>query len=380
MAWSPDSRSVSDGFQIGRIAGIRISIHWSWLVVFVLIIWTLAYSVFPSQNPGLSDSVYVTMAVAAAVLFFTSLLLHELGHAFEARRENMEIDGVTLWLFGGVARFRGAFPSAGAEFRIAIAGPLVSLVIGVAFVLAAWMLDLPRAVDGVASWLGFINLFLLAFNLIPALPLDGGRILRSALWARSGDLAGATRTAASVARVFAFLLIAAGLAELVLLGSFGGVWLAFLGWFLLQAAAGEARTLAARQPLLGLRVADLMIRDPATVPDDLSLGRFMDDVASARRFMTYPVVDNGRAVGLLPFRSVAEIPRDEWDARTVRDCMLRLDQVPLLAPGDQLVDALDQLGESDIQRALVLDDGRLVGLLSITDIARALQLAGTRRR
>ena len=255
---------MSDGFQIGRIAGIRISIHWSWLVVFVLIIWTLAYSVFPSQNPGFSDSVYVTMAVAAAVLFFTSLLLHELGHAFQARREGIEIDGISLWLFGGVARFRGTFPSAGAEFRIAIAGPLVSLVIGLGFVFIAWMLPLPRAFDGIAAWLGFINLFLLAFNLIPALPLDGGRVLRSALWARSGNLAGATRTAASVARVFAFLLIAAGLAELVLLGSFGGVWLAFLGWFLLQAAAGEARTLAARQPLLGLRVADLMVRDPAT--------------------------------------------------------------------------------------------------------------------
>ena len=370
---------MSDGFQIGRIAGIRISIHWSWLVVFVLIIWTLAYSVFPSQNPGFSDSAYVTMAVAAAVLFFTSLLLHELGHAFQARREGIEIDGISLWLFGGVARFRGTFPSAGAEFRIAIAGPLVSLVIGLGFVFIAWMLPLPRAFDGIAAWLGFINLFLLAFNLIPALPLDGGRVLRSALWARSGNLAGATRTAASVARVFAFLLIAAGLAELVLLGSFGGVWLAFLGWFLLQAAAGEARTLAARQPLLGLRVADLMVRDPATVSDDLPLGRFMDDVVSARRFTTYPVVDNGRAVGLLPFRCVAEIPRDEWDARTVQDCMLRLDQVPLLAPGDQLVDALDQLGDSDIQRALVLDDGRLVGLLSVTDIARALQLGGARR-
>jgi Zn-dependent protease/predicted transcriptional regulator len=371
---------VSDGFEIGRIAGIRVAIHWSWLVVFVLITWTLAASVFPDQNPGLSDSTYVTMAVAAAVLFFTALLLHELGHALQAQREGVEIDGITLWLFGGVASFKGMFPSAGAEFRIAIAGPLVSLVIGVAFVLGAWMLDLPRAVDGVASWLGFINLFLLAFNMIPALPLDGGRVLRSALWARSGNLAAATRTAAKVARGFAFLLIAAGLAELVLLGSFGGVWLAFLGWFLLQAAAGEARALAARQALGGLRVADLMVRDPATVPDGMSLGRFMDDVVWSRRFTTYPVVEDGRVVGLLPFRCVAEIPRREWDGHTVRDCMLQLDQVPVLAPDDQVVDALDRLGESDVKRALVLDDGRLVGLLSITDLARALELGGGRRR
>ena len=231
----------------------------------MLLSWTLSDSVFPGENPGLSDSAYLAMAVAAAVLFFTSLLLHELGHALQARREGVEIDGITLWLFGGVARFRGMFPSAGAEFRIAIAGPLVSLAIGVVFVLAAWLLRLPRAVDGVASWLGFINLFLLVFNLMPALPLDGGRVLRSTLWARSGDLAAATRTAGGVARSFAYLLIGGGLAELVVLGSVGGVWLAFLGWFLLQAAAGEARALVARQALGGLRVGDLMSRDPATV-------------------------------------------------------------------------------------------------------------------
>jgi Zn-dependent protease/CBS domain-containing protein len=369
---------VSDGFEIGRIAGIRISVHWSWVVVFVLITWTLAASVFPDQNPGLSDTTYVVMAIVAAALFFATLLAHELGHAYQARREGMEIDGISLWLFGGVARFKGIFPNAGAEFRIAIAGPLVSLVIGVVFMLVAWLLDLPPEIDGVAAWLGFINLFLLVFNLIPALPLDGGRVLRSALWARSGDLAGATRTAAKVARGFAFLLIAAGLAELVLLGSFGGVWLAFLGWFLLQAAAGESRALAARQALDGLRVADLMVRDPATVRQDMSLGRFMDDVVWSRRFTTYPVVDNGQAVGLLPFRRVAEIPRGDWDGRTVRDCMLRLDQIPVLAPEDQVVDALEQLGESDVKRGLVLDDGRLVGLISITDLARALQVGGTR--
>jgi Zn-dependent protease/predicted transcriptional regulator len=371
---------VSAGLEVGRIAGIRISIHWSWVVVFALITWTLADSVFPSQNPGLSDGAYLAMALFAAVLFFTSLLLHELGHALQARREGVEIEGITLWLFGGVAQFRGMFQSAGAEFRIAIAGPLVSLVIGVLFVLAAWALPLPAAVDGVASWLGLINLILLAFNMLPALPLDGGRVLRSALWARSGDLYSATRTAGVVARAFAYLLIAGGLAELVFLRSFGGLWLAFLGWFLLQASAGEVRALAARRALGGLRVADVMVRDPATVREDMSLGRFMDDVVWSRRFTTYPVVDNGHAVGLLPFRCVAEIPRSEWDRRLVRDCMLRLDQVPVVAADDHLADALERLREDDLRRALVLDDGRLVGLLSITDLARALELRGGRSR
>ncbi len=152
------------------------------------------------------------MALAAALLFFLSLLLHELGHALEARREGMEIDGITLWLFGGVARFKGMFPSAGAEFRIAIAGPLVSLTLGVLFAGAAGFLALPDAVDGVAAWLGYINLFLLAFNMLPALPLDGGRVLRSLLWQSHGDFGWATRVAASIGRGFGYLFIAGGFA------------------------------------------------------------------------------------------------------------------------------------------------------------------------
>lgn len=371
---------MGDSFELGRIAGIRIGVNWSWLVVFALIVWTLAATIFPDSNPGLSDGTYLAMAIVAAVLFFVSLLLHELGHALVARREGVEIEGITLWLFGGVAKFKGMFPSAGAEFRIAVAGPLVSLGIGVFFVLIAVVGDLPEAVDGVVGYLGYINLVLLVFNLIPALPLDGGRVLRSILWQTKGDFRRATNVAAEVARVFAYLFIGLGLAEVFFLNSFAGVWLAFLGWFLLQAAGAEARYLATRQALGGLRVRDLMVRDPITVAPDLSLGRFMDEVVWPHRHTAYPVVDDGRAVGLLPFRSVAEVPRGEWDGRSVRDAMLPLDDVPALAEDDDLVDALAKLGSSDVRRALVLDDGRLAGLLSITDLSRALEVGGPRRR
>jgi Zn-dependent protease len=371
---------VGDSFELGRIAGIRIGVNWSWLVVFALIVWTLAATIFPDSNPGLSDGTYLAMAIVAAVLFFVSLLLHELGHALVARREGVEIEGITLWLFGGVAKFKGMFPSAGAEFRIAVAGPIVSLGIGVFFVLIALVGDLPEAVDGVVGYLGYINLVLLVFNLIPALPLDGGRVLRSILWQTKGDFRWATNVAAEVARVFAYLFIGLGLAEVFFLNSFAGVWLAFLGWFLLQAAGAEARYLATRQALGGLRVRDLMVRDPITVAPDLSLGRFMDEVVWPHRHTAYPVVDDGRAVGLLPFRSVAEVPRGEWDGRSVRDAMLSLDDVPALAEDDDLVDALAKLGSSDVRRGLVLDDGSLAGLLSITDLSRALEVGGPRRR
>ncbi len=364
---------MNPSFQLGRIAGIRISANWSWLIVFALITWSLAVAVFPSQNPGYSDGQYVALAVAAALLFFVSLLLHELGHAVQARREGVEVEGINLWLFGGVAQFKGSFPSAGAEFRIAIAGPLVSLVLGVLFVCVAAFAGLPNALDGVVAWLGYTNLILLAFNLLPALPLDGGRVLRSALWYFKGDLPWATSVASAIGRGFGFLLIALGIFMFIVEGAFSGAWLAFVGWFLLQAATAEARYIATTQALDGLKVRDLMIREPVTVEADLSLGQFMDDVAWSRRYTTYPVLDHGHPIGLLAFASVAAVPRDEWNAHRVRDAMTPRDAVPLLAEDASAIDALAELSASSVNRGLVVDNGRLAGFLSITDLARALE-------
>jgi Zn-dependent protease len=371
---------VQDSFTIARIAGIRIGINWTWILVFALVVWTWATGIFPETNPGHSDSTYVAMAIVGAILFFASLLLHELGHAFQARREGMEIEGITLWLFGGVAKFRGMFPSAGAEFRIAIAGPLVSLLLGGLFVAAAVLAGFPGPADGVAAWLGYVNLSLLVFNLLPALPLDGGRMLRSALWYFRRDFAWATRISAMIGRGFGYLMIAGGVAALIFLNDYGGIWLAFIGWFLLQAAAAEDRYLMARQALGGLRVRDLMVRDPVTTRADVTLGEFMDDVVWARRYTTYPVTENGHAVGLLPFRCVAEVPRSEWDRRTVADCMIPRKEVPVVAEDDDLFDAAGELAENELNRALVLDGERLVGLLSVTDVARALEMGGYGRR
>jgi Zn-dependent protease/CBS domain-containing protein len=371
---------VRDSFTIGRIAGISVGVNWSWLIVFALIAWTLAVSIFPSTNPGLGDGAYVAMAIIAALLFFTSLLLHEYGHALQARRDGMEIEGITLWLFGGVAKFRGMFPSAGAEFRIAIAGPLVSLVLGLLFLGVPMLLGLPATVDGVLFWLGSINIALLVFNLLPALPLDGGRILRSILWYARGEFASATRLAAGIGRGFGYLFVAAGVALLVFASPVTGIWLAFIGWFLLQAAGAEDRFVAAREALGGLRVRDVMARDPVTAPAEITLGQFMDRVAWSRPYTTYPVTENGEVVGLLQFRRVAEVPRAEWDRRTVRDCMIPRDEVPVVEQDDELVLAAGEVAEHEVNRALVLDAGRLVGLLSVTDVARALQMRGAGRR
>ena len=190
------------------------------------------------------------------------------------------------------------------------------------------------------AWLGYVNLILLRSNLLPALPLDGGRVLRAVLWQTRGDFAWATNVSASIGRGFGYVMIAAGVFFLIFQGTFSGAWLAFIGWFLLGAAGAEQRHLAARQALGGLRVRDLMTTDPDTVPSDYTLGRFMDEIAWQRRHTTYPVLDDGQVVGLLAFRSVASVPRNTWDLRSVREGMVPLEQVPQLRPEDAVVDAL----------------------------------------
>jgi len=360
-------------FSIGRYGGVEVRLNWSLIAVVALIVWSLADGVFPSQNPGLSHNTYLGMGIVAAVLFLASILLHELGHSWVARHEGIEVDSITLWLFGGVSQFKSQFKSPGAEFRTAVTGPLVSIVLGVVFVLIA-VAHPPSYVDGVAAWLGYINLILGVFNLIPAAPLDGGRVLHAALWRAKGDFAWATRISSEIGQGFGYLLIGLGLVMFFFQGSFSGAWLAFVGWYLLHAAKAEARYVATEQALRGLRVRDLMVRNPVTVDADSTLGRFMDDVAGSHRFTTYPVLDAGRPVGLLPFAAVARVPRSESETRRVEDAMVPLEQVAVLTEDEPAVDALAELSEPGANRALVVDHGHLAGLLSISDLARALEV------
>ncbi|MGZ4318635.1 MAG: site-2 protease family protein [Gaiellaceae bacterium] len=359
-------------FTLGRVAGVRIRVNWSWLVVYALIAWTLADGVFPSQDPGLSKVAYVAMGLVAAIAFFACLLLHELGHAIEARRQGLEIDGITLWLFGGVAQFKSDFPSAAAELRIALAGPFVSVVLGGVFVSLALMPGLGRAVGGVFAWLGYINLILIAFNMLPALPLDGGRVLRALLWRRRDDFASATRTAAAVGRGFGYLLISLGVLLFIGQGVWSGVWLAFIGWFLLGAATAEGRYGLLRTALGDLRVGDLTVRDPVTVAPDSTLEQLMEETVREHRFSTYPVVDGDRVVGLLRLASVADVPRVNWGQTPVRRCMLPFEQAPMVPEDEPLYDAMAELGPGSPGRALVVRDGTVVGLLSVTDVGRLL--------
>lgn len=365
---------VRSSLRFGRILGIEIGASWSWLIIVALVFVSLATSLFPATNPGLSDGAYAAMAGAAALLFFASLTAHELGHAVQAQREGMQIDGITLWVFGGVARFSGSFPSAGAELRIALAGPAVSLLLGIVFLAAALTLSLPGGVDGVVFWLGQINLVLLVFNMLPALPLDGGRVLRALLWMRRQDFREATVTAAGLGRGFGQIMFAGGLALVLLTGAFAGLWLALIGLFLIAAATAEMQMAETTDALDGMRVGDFMISRPVSVPSGMPLDSFMEDVFLAHRHTAYPVVgSDGGLTGIVSFRDVAARPREEWPQRTVADAMVPLDRALALTRDAGLRDAYLQLLSDPLHRAIVVDGDHLAGLLSLTDVARVIE-------
>ncbi|MGH2770476.1 MAG: site-2 protease family protein [Actinomycetota bacterium] len=367
LAWS---------FVLLRIKGIPIGAHWTWLFVFALVTWTLATRLFPATYPGLPATTYWAMAGVAAVIFFASIVLHEMGHALTALREGMRIEGITLWLFGGVARFSSMFPSPGAEAKIALAGPAVSLVLAIGFAALARVggeLSWAEPVRGVADYLARINGILLAFNLVPALPLDGGRVLRAYLWRRQESFEAATRSAARAGRIFGFLLVGMGLLGLFTGSGTGGLWIAFIGWFLVQAAQGEELQASLRSAFHGLRVRDLMTRHPSTVAPDWTIGQFLQGAAGPRGYRSYPVVEGDRVVGLLSVRAASQVASEASERITVGDVMLTHDQIPTLPPDAGVFDALDVLQDGP-GRAVVLEDGRLAGILSVSDVGRAAEL------
>jgi Zn-dependent protease len=283
---------MNESLRLGTIAGVRVGINWSVLVIFALIAFSLAAGRFPLVYPDLGTATYAVAGLAAAVIFFLSLLAHEVAHAVVATRNGLEVDGITLWLFGGVARLGGEAADPGADLRIAGVGPLVSLVLAGAFFVVAVAvggLGLPGIVEGVFGWLAVINLALAVFNLVPAAPLDGGRILRAFLWRRRGDRLSASVTAARAGTVFGFVLIGLGLLEFAFGAGFGGLWFVLLGWFLVNAAKSEQQQARVRHALSGIRVRDVMSSDPTTAPRTLTVDDFLDSYLFAHRHSTFPL-------------------------------------------------------------------------------------------
>ncbi len=368
---------LTGGIRLARLFGFEVRLDPSWFVIFFLVLWTLARSVFPQRHPGLGPDVYLAMGLVAAVLFFVSVLLHELSHSAVARASGIEVEGITLFIFGGVARTRSEPQTPREEFLITVVGPLSSLAIGLGFLgvarLGSW-LGAPVALVGVADYLALVNVVLAVFNLVPGFPLDGGRIFRSIVWFVSGDLHKATRWASTSGRIFGLTLVAMGVLALFT-GSFvGGIWFILIGWFLAQAAEASYRQLIVRRILEEVRVRDAMSRDPETVSPDLTLSELVHDYFMRRRYSAFPVLDPyGRLLGLVTLQQVKQVNPERWPYTTVADIMMGLSEAALVGPDDSLAVGLSRMEQAGAGRALVLVDGHLAGLLSRTDISQWLQ-------
>ncbi len=370
---------MDESVRIGRVAGIRVGANWSLLVVFWLIAWGLATGRFPDEYPGQAEGAYWAAGVATALCFYGALLAHELGHAVMARRQGIPVEGITLWLFGGVTRMKGEAASPGGALRVAVVGPVVSLAAAAMFGLLAVVLDslaAPRLVEGMAAWLARINVILAAFNLIPAAPLDGGRVLQAVLWRRRGDRLAASATAARAGRGFAYGLIGLGLFEFSAGIGVGGLWFVFLGWFLLIAARAEQANAEARLRLDGVPVADVMTPDPVVAPAWITVDAFLDEYALRHRFSAFPIQTfSGKLGGLVTLNRLKDVPPDRRSALRLSDVACGIEQVPVARSDEMFLDLLARMSGCADGRALVVDDGRLVGIVSPTDVARTLELS-----
>jgi Zn-dependent protease/CBS domain-containing protein len=369
---------MNENVSLGRIAGIHVGFNWSLFVVVALIAWSLATSLLPSAAPGQSTAAYWTAGVISAFVFLASLLAHELAHSIVAMRRGVKVEGITLWLFGGVSRFSSDTNSPGTQALFTFVGPLTSLVLGAIFYvisIAAGGGAHPGLLAATLSWLGYINISLGIFNLVPAFPLDGGRLLQSLIWLRTGDRLRATSIAARIGMGFAYLLIAYGLATFIFTGSLiGGVWSVFLGWFLLGAARAEEAGGLIRQALSGLSVRDVMTANPVQAPDDISVEDALHGYVLASRHSTFPTHDaSGRLSGLLTLAALKNVAPDARATTLVKDVSCPLDSVPTVSPADPVTNLLGVSEGCSEGRTLVVEGGRLVGIISPSDISMLLQ-------
>jgi Zn-dependent protease/predicted transcriptional regulator len=363
---------------LGRIAGVQLGLNGGALVIVVLLAAGLAFGRLPTIDPGHSVAAYSVAGLVAAALFLASILVHELAHALVARANGIGVDAITLWLLGGVAELRSEPRTPGAELAVAAVGPGTSAVVGGFFGALSGGLSATgagRLAVAVASYLAVTNLALAIFNLVPAAPLDGGRVLRAIVWKVKGDRTKASIVAARAGRLFGLLLIAAGVAQVLLLrAGLAGVWWVLLGWFLVQAAAAEEERARLSRQLHGVRVADVMSGPPVMADPEVIVADFVTGVVLRHRHSTYPLVDPaGRLTGLVTLNRIRAVRPEDRAQRRLADIACPPDQVPVARPDEPLVDLLSKLGGCADGRAVVVDDtGRVIGLVSPRDISTVM--------
>ena len=387
---------MRSGFRIGKLFGINIHVDWSWIFIFLLVTWNLAGAIFPSLHPDWGLALNIAVGVAASLLFFLSILLHELAHSLVAKARGLPVRRITLFFFGGVSNIEREPPSPGTEFLMAIVGPLTSILLGIGFI---WLgrqnvpamttalndpMQLLRGLDPLSTmllWLGPINILIGVFNLIPGFPLDGGRILRSILWASMDNFRRATRWATALGQGIGWLMILAGIAmvfgaNLPVLGTgvTNGLWLAFIGWFLINAASQSYQQVVLEDMLEGVPITRLM-REPApAVSPDLPVSDLVYEHVMQGDERAFPVVEGDRLLGMVYAENLRAVDRAAWDTTTVRQVMVPEKELEVVTPREDAMDAFQKLASKEMRQIPVVQNGKLVGMLRRRDILRWLQL------
>jgi Zn-dependent protease/CBS domain-containing protein len=365
--------SRADHLQIARVIGIPIYLHFSWLVIFGLIVWTLSTGYFPAQSPDLPASTYWVKGLVASLLFFVSILLHELGHAVVALCQGLRTRSITLFIFGGVAQLEKDPKDGRTEFWMAAAGPAVSLALAGFFYACATLPFLGPSATVVARYLALINLILAVFNLVPAFPMDGGRLLRGALWGPMGK-ARATRIASGAGTFFAFFLIFAGVFSLLRGDSLGGLWYILIGWFIKDASSASYQQVRLDEALRGVTVRDAMVEAVATVPGSGSVAEAAREYFMRTGYGSYPVTRGDAVVGLLCLTDVLRLSADDRESTSVQGAMRPLTDAIVTDPDTLLPAAIARMAQAGTARLLVMHGQQLVGLLTMNGVTRRLKV------
>lgn len=357
--------------------GIPVRIHYTLWLVFVLIVWSLAYGYMPRQYPGLGVATYWAIGIASAIILFASVLIHELSHSYIAKKNGLPIARITLFFFGGVSEMTEEPQDAGLEVRMAAAGPLMSLLI--AGVLGAlWYLsELTRAPVAVVATLGYgalINAALAVFNLVPAFPLDGGRVFRGSLWKHSGNLIGATSTATRVSEALSLLMMLGGFVAIILGDFVDGLWIVVLGWFIKSGAETSLRQTLVGEALSGVTVGNIMTKNVLTVPPDITVQQLVSDYFLVHRHGGYPVVRDGKILGLITLQCVRSVPTESRATTTVEQAMIPFEQMIMVRPTITGLDAMHLMARKKVGRLVIAENGQLLGITTRGDLMRTIQM------
>jgi Zn-dependent protease len=365
--------------KLGRIFGIQIGLHYSWFLIAILIAFSLG-PYFHHIQPQWSEAAVWTAAIITALLFFVCLLLHELAHSIVAKSRKLRVREITLFALGGVSQIESEAPNASTEFWIAIVGPLTSVVLGFICIglasVAGWRQGLTplNPAAAVLLWLGYINMALAAFNMIPGFPLDGGRVLRAIIWWIDKSPQRSTRAAARVGQAVALLFILFGMFRFFTAGNFGGLWIALIGWFLLEAARSSSTQADVMASLQGHKVRDMMERNCGTVPGHLTVREFVDDILVHSGTPCFYVVQDEHVAGLLTPADLKKVNRDDWERTSVQSVMLPLNRVRTVPPDMPAVDAIEMMGRENLTELAVVENGNLEGVFSRGQVVRFLQI------